>query len=546
MEEKPRIMSIDINRKKKKIIIVGAGIAGLTAGAYILRNGYEPLILEKNALCGGLVSSFSEDGFLFDTGPRAIGNAGIVMPMLADLDIDLPVVKGEVSTGIGDQIVHYDSNANIDDFVASLRNLFPESLEEIKRIEREIRINTGMAEVLNKVANPFFKSVLKDRRYLLKEFMPWLPSFLSVLVRTSLSNRSVEEVLASISSNTSLNDMISQYFFKGTPANFAFGYFANYQDYKYPLGGTAQLPKSLVQKISAGGGVIRNETEVVEIDSVKKRLTDQNGEEYSYDVLLWAADLKSLFRLHDRRESPSKISNTIAREEQKYLSVNAGESVFTIFLAVDLPPEVFSKISRGHFIYTPKQRGLGEIHRKRLDRLKNNFSIITKQELFMWLKDFCAYNSYEISIPVLKDESLAPPNKTGLIISLLIDGALFRLVAKAGWYDEFREKTVAYMLDTLDATVYPGLKEKILFRKTATPITLMNMFRTSEGAITGWSLEEKPPVPNSLVGITGTAKTAIPYVYKAGQWSYSPSGVPIAVLTGRIAAGKIIKAARKL
>jgi hypothetical protein len=44
----------------------------------------------------------------------------------------------------------------------------------------------------------------------------------------------------------------------------------------------------------------------------------------------------------------------------------------------------------------------------------------------------------------------------------------------------------------------------------------------------------------------GTAKTAIPDVFKAGQWSYSPSGVPIAILTGRIAAHVIQRKARRL
>jgi len=119
-------------------------------------------------------------------------------------------------------------------------------------------------------------------------------------------------------------------------------------------------------------------------------------------------------------------------------------------------------------------------------------------------------------------------------------------VEQAGWYDEFRKKTMEYMLDTLEKSIYPGLNDKILFRKSATPITLMNMFNTANGAITGWSPEEKSPVPNSLAGITATAKTAIPNIYKSGQWSYSPSGVPNAILTGRIAAGAIQKKARSL
>ena len=529
-----------------RTLIVGAGMAGLTAGAYLLRSGRQVLILEKTSACGGLVGSFRNDGFLFDTGPRAIGNAGILVPMLEELDIDLPLIKGEVSTGIQGHIVHYNSNADICEFVVSLRQLFPQASNEINKIERYIRTYTRMAETLNKVANPFFKNIPRDWRYLFKEFIPWLPSFLTVVLRTSLFRSSVEQVLGTITSNQSLIDMVSQHFFKGTPANFAFGYFENYQDYKYPLGGTGELPKSLVDRIMSQGGVIQNDTEVTGIYPAQRMLTDQAGKKYAYDMLLWAADLKSLYRSIDFRHCPSRLQQSILKEKEKYLAVKSGESVFSVFLAVDEPPEVFESISKGHFIYTPKVKGLGDLHRRQLDRIKAEFTDVTKKELFKWLKEFCCYNSYEISIPVLKDASLAPKSKTGLIISVLIDGELFEMVEKAGWYDEFRAKTVACMLDTLEQSIYPGLKDKILFVKSATPLTLRKMFNTTNGAITGWSLEQQAPVPNSLAGIMGTAKTAIPHVFKAGQWSYSPSGVPIAILTGRIAADVMQRKAGRL
>ena len=532
--------------KQKTIVVVGAGISGLTAGAYVLRNGHDLLVLEKTSEYGGLVNSFSHEGFLFDTGPRAVGNAGILVPMLEDLGIDLPMVKGEVSTGIKNHIVHYESNRNIDDYILSLRTLFPKAKKEIGGIERHIRSNTRMARTMNKVANPFFKNIRKDRKYLFAELLPWLPSFMSTVFRTGLFNRSIEEVLGSISANQSLNDMVSQHFFKGTPAHFAFGYFENYQDYKYPLGGTAKLPNSLAHKILSDGGVIQTNTEVVKVDPAEKTITDRNGKEYSYDVLLWTANLKDLYRRVDTRKLSSKLELAIRQEGQKYLSVNTGESVFSIFLAVNESPDRYRKISKGHFIYTPQLRGLGDTHRKQLDRIKADFSRISKQELHQWLKDFCYHNSYEISIPVLKDNSLAPKNRTGLIISLLVDGEMFQLVEKAGWYDEFREKTTDYMIDALDGSIYPGLRDKILFVKSATPMTLTNRFNTENGAITGWSLEGKPPVPDSLAGIFMAVNTAIPHTYKAGQWSYSPSGVPIAILTGRIAAAAIQKDARRL
>jgi phytoene dehydrogenase-like protein len=122
------------------------------------------------------------------------------------------------------------------------------------------------------------------------------------------------------------------------------------------------------------------------------------------------------------------------------------------------------------------------------------------------------------------------------VISVLCDGELFSLAEQAGWLNEFRKKTLDNMVDALEKSIYPGLGKKIIFMESATPVTLRKMFNTAGGAITGWSLEGRSPVPDSLPGVTAAVKTAVPGVFTSGQWSYSPAGVPIAILTGRIAA----------
>ncbi len=510
------------------MVIVGAGISGLTAGAYLLKSGHEVLILEKTSRCGGLVGSFQKGGVVFDTGPRAFGNAGILVPMLEDLDIRLPLVKGPVSTGIGEEIVHFDDRGAVRGYIESLGRLFPESREDVGRIEKKIREYCALAGVMNRVPNPFFKNPMKDRRFLFREFLPWLPSFLAALVKTSLRKRTVEEALDGLTDNRPLKDMVSQHFFKGTPASFALGYFENFLDYEYPMGGTGQLPRALEEKVLSGGGLIGKEREVVKVLPAQRILVDLHGGQYLYDKLLWAADLRSLYQRLDGMSFPPCRLRSIEKEKRKYISARPGESAFTIFLGVDESPEYFEKISRGHFIYTPKSDGLGE--------LRSSFPRTSKRALFDWLRDFCGKNSYEISIPALKDRALAAPGRTGLAVSVLMDGALFVMAEQAGWLDELREKTRDFMLDALEGSIYPGLREKILFMESASPLTLMRMFNTADGAITGWSLEEKAPVPDSLTGILSAVKTAIPNVFKSGQWSYSPAGVPIAILTGRIAA----------
>ncbi|PLW95582.1 MAG: NAD(P)/FAD-dependent oxidoreductase, partial [Marinilabiliales bacterium] len=53
-------------------IVVGGGVAGLTAAAYLSKNGFKTLLIEKNNQCGGLVNSFKREGFHFDAGVRAL------------------------------------------------------------------------------------------------------------------------------------------------------------------------------------------------------------------------------------------------------------------------------------------------------------------------------------------------------------------------------------------------------------------------------------------------------------------------------------------
>ncbi|MFP4365392.1 MAG: phytoene desaturase family protein, partial [Spirochaetia bacterium] len=118
--------------KKKRILIVGAGLSGLTAGAYLLRAGHSVRILEKSSQCGGLLSSFETDGFVFDTGPRALGNAGILRSMLEDLGIELELMDSKVSLGIADEIVHFDTGRGIPEYLAALNRLFPGSETEIR------------------------------------------------------------------------------------------------------------------------------------------------------------------------------------------------------------------------------------------------------------------------------------------------------------------------------------------------------------------------------------------------------------------------------
>ena len=64
------------------VVIIGAGLTGLTLAFHLTRQGKKVRILEKNDWVGGQIRTFEEDGFVFESGP----NTGAVSyPEVAEL-----------------------------------------------------------------------------------------------------------------------------------------------------------------------------------------------------------------------------------------------------------------------------------------------------------------------------------------------------------------------------------------------------------------------------------------------------------------------------
>ena len=541
MAEKPGAREARMT-EQHNVIVVGGGIAGLTAATYVAKKGVDVLLIEKNSTCGGLINTFTRDGFVFDGGVRALESAGIIKPMLADLQIDLPSIKSNVSVGIANDVINVETESNLVDYEKLLLRFFPDSADDISRLMNVIKDVMRNMKILYAVDNPLFKNFKEDGAYFITKYVPWMFKFLLALRKIDAMKGPVEEFLASIIKNQSLMDIVDQHFFAATPTFFAMSYFYLYTDYFYPKGGVGTLPQKVQEKLLAFGGKLKNNTSIVKLNPSKQLLTDSDGNTYQYETLIWAADLKHLYSITDVNELPQENVSKIKSEKDLILSRKGAESIFTLFMAVDMHPEEFKKISHGHFFYTPSPKGLGETHRSELQELLKKWDSLDKQTIFAWLDRFCELNTYEISIPVLKDPEAAPAGKTGIIVSLLFEYELAWRVKEDGWYDEFKLHLEQTMVDVLTRSIYPGLKEKLLFTFSASPLSIEEMVGSSGGAIIGWSFKEPVPVTSSMLGVNDSIKTSIPNVFKAGQWSYSPTGVPTSIMTGRLAADAAIKA----
>jgi phytoene dehydrogenase-like protein len=165
-----------------------------------------------------------------------------------------------------------------------------------------------------------------------------------------------------------------------------------------------------------------------------------------------------------------------------------------------------------------------------------------KEKILKWLDQFLALNTYEISVPALKDPELAPEGKTGLIISFLTEYDFFKMIADSGWYKEFIDEIEHRIIRVLAGSVYPMLKDKVMARFSFSPLSYASRVSSSEGAITGWSFQDPVPVIHKIQAANRAVLTPIPSIYQAGQWTYSPAGVPMSILTGKLAARKILRA----
>ncbi|BAQ64338.1 C-3',4' desaturase CrtD [Geminocystis sp. NIES-3709] len=79
--------------KQQKVIVIGAGIGGLTTGALLARYGYDVTIYDQAIVPGGCASTFQRKGFTFDVGATQVAGlekGGIHHRIFRDLDLDIP------------------------------------------------------------------------------------------------------------------------------------------------------------------------------------------------------------------------------------------------------------------------------------------------------------------------------------------------------------------------------------------------------------------------------------------------------------------------
>jgi phytoene dehydrogenase-like protein len=520
-------------------IVVGGGVAGLTATAYLARGGQAPLLLEKEGTLGGLVRTFERRGFYYDTGIRSLENCGVVMPMVRDLGLELPFLASPVSVGVEDRSIEVRSSESLTAYQRMLGDLYPRSRDEIDEIVAEIRRVMGYMDVIYGIDNPVFKDLTRDPAYLLKVILPWMIRYAVAVPRIAALNDPIVSHLRRLTQNQSLIDLIAQHFFRDTPAFFALSYFSLYQDYHYPRGGTGMLPQRLAEFARAHGATLAAGTEVMAVDPQRHTVTDVAGNVYRYGRMIWAADLNALYRCIDVDSGQDERVRAAVQERRSAMAgKRGGDSVYTLFMGLELDPAYFAGRMCAHHFYTPSRQGQSQAGPLPLGK--------SREEILAWVDRLLRLTTYEISCPALRDPAMAPPGQTGLIVSLLFDYDLTRQIEEMGWYPEFKAHVDDGILAVLEDSIFPGITGAVADRFSSTPLTLARLTGNTDGAITGWAFTNRTiPAEHRMLAIARSVRTPLPDIFQAGQWTYSPSGLPISIITGKLAADAASKAGRK-
>ncbi len=124
------------------------------------------------------------------------------------------------------------------------------------------------------------------------------------------------------------------------------------------------------------------------------------------------------------------------------------------------------------------------------------------------------------AVPTLHDPSLAPPGEHALTITSM---------ARYDVQDSWRSDPQGYQDEMLAAwePVFPGLRESLTFVEMATPLTLERMTGNTDGAAYGWD-----NVPNQTGGRRSPHFTPIEGLFMSGHWTQPGSGTIRTLVSG--------------
>lgn len=277
----------------KKIAIIGAGIAGLTAGIYACKCGFEVTLFESHSVPGGASTSWRRKGYLFEGGIHWLTGSSAAHPLnrlwreVGALNDLVPISYSEVFTAFEAEGKRACVYRDLPRFRSHLLALAPEDKAEINKLCRDIGNFAKLAMPVSDVKGVKLKETVPASG-------PGFLSLLPALVRMPFyAGKSVGEVAARFKNplvrNLLLNMTDADYtslalvFTLGTLASFDGG---------YPEGGSLAMAGRMAEYFLSLGGKIEYKAFVdrVVVENGAARGIESGGKIIAADAVIVTQD----------------------------------------------------------------------------------------------------------------------------------------------------------------------------------------------------------------------------------------------------------------
>jgi phytoene dehydrogenase-like protein len=467
-----------------KLLIVGGGLAGLSAGCYARVNDFDVTIVEHNIALGGVCTAWQRGPYLIDGCIHWL-TGGPFLHIYEELGI-VPAVTLRVL----DEFATYrharegwevSLRRDLKQSIDALRELAPEDADELARL---IDAADRVADMSPRIEHPPELADVGDR---LRDMWRLLPD-LSVFAhyRKPIGAWTDEHL-----KSPRLRGLFLRLMPPESPTLFfllVLGYLARGW-LSRPVGGTARFRDALIDRYQILGGqaILNNTVEEIVVSNGRAtgvRLTD--GTMLEADVVVSTASApETVFRLLAGRYGASEWKERMDHWKMFQPIVLASFGVAQSFagqpstLLVDaIDPLVIG----GH----------------------------RNEHLYLRI-----YN---------EDPAFAPPGHT--VVQAMVSTEYDWWATRGVQYQHEKDLAADRVITSIDRHL-PGAKDNVQMVDVATPLTFWRSARAWRGAFEGWipTSNAFKHVPKELPGLER--------FYMAGQWVEPGGGVPVATMSGR-------------
>lgn len=494
--KKSVIKHINEGKTMSKILIIGSGIAGLSAGCYLQMNGYDTTIYELHSTPGGLCTAWKRDGYTFD---GCIHSLGGLNP-----EFKLYHYWNELLDMENLEFFYHDILGTVEDENGKIATIFADP----DKLEKELK---SIAPEDTKFIHSFTKATKKLANFDLMPSKPlelWNPldyyvnqfKVAPVLYYLIKWRKSVKDMTKKCKS-LQLKRALNMDFFSRFPAFFLLMSLGNLHNKNsgYPIGGSLPFARLLEKKYGELGGKIHYTSKVVKINTKGNTkdeaigITLENGNSHKADMVISAADGHyTIFELLEGRYTDEKITK-LYKEHPKWPSM--------VLVSVG--------VSRT-FENEPTSI---ELHRD------TEFVVDEKATL------------YSIPITIYNfDHTLAPEGKTCIRVVLKTDNYYYWYNLRKNnikEYNQEKDRILKEVITILEKR-FGNIINNIDITDVATPATFQRYTNNWMGSTQGWVW-----LPSIIPEHINKELPGLKNCYVIGQWTAPGGGVSTAFLSGR-------------